>query len=94
MQAGLAFVRVGEDPASKVYVGRKEKPAPNSASFRTHVLPEQTSEADLLALLAKLNANHASTVFSCKRRSLKNTSGRKWCMPRCCQPKMWMGFIR
>ena len=22
---GLAFVRVGEDPASKVYVGRKEK---------------------------------------------------------------------
>ena len=30
---GLAFVRVGEDPASKVYVGRKEKPAPNWASF-------------------------------------------------------------
>jgi 5,10-methylene-tetrahydrofolate dehydrogenase/methenyl tetrahydrofolate cyclohydrolase len=36
--AGLAFVRVGEDPASKVYVGRKEKPAPNSASF-----PKRTS---------------------------------------------------
>ena len=25
VQPGLAFVRVGEDPASKVYVGRKEK---------------------------------------------------------------------
>ena len=25
IQPGLAFVRVGEDPASKVYVGRKEK---------------------------------------------------------------------
>ncbi len=25
LQPGLAFVRVGEDPASKVYVGRKEQ---------------------------------------------------------------------
>ena len=25
IQPGLVFVRVGEDPASKVYVGRKEK---------------------------------------------------------------------
>lgn len=58
VQAGLAFVRVGEDPASKVYVGRKEKAcAELGIVSETHVLPEQTSEADLLALLAKLNAN-------------------------------------
>lgn len=57
-QPGLAFVRVGEDPASKVYVGRKEKAcAELGIASETHVLPEQTSEADLLALLAKLNAN-------------------------------------
>lgn len=55
---GLAFVRVGEDPASKVYVGRKEKAcAELGIASETHVLPERTTEAELLALLAKLNAN-------------------------------------
>lgn len=54
---GLAFVRVGEDAASKVYVGRKEKAcAELGIVSETHVLPETTSEADLLALITKLNA--------------------------------------
>jgi methylenetetrahydrofolate dehydrogenase (NADP+)/methenyltetrahydrofolate cyclohydrolase len=58
VQPGLAFVRVGEDPASKVYVGRKEKAcAELGIVSETHVLPEQTSEAELLALLAKLNSD-------------------------------------
>ncbi len=57
VQPGLAFVRVGEDPASKVYVGRKEKACAELGILsETHVLPETTSEKDLLALLAKLNA--------------------------------------
>lgn len=56
---GLAFVRVGEDPASKVYVGRKEKAcAELGIVSETHVLPASTSEADLLQLLARLNAAH------------------------------------
>ena len=55
---GLAFVRVGEDPASKVYVGRKEKAcAELGIASETHILPENTSEPELLALLAKLNAD-------------------------------------
>jgi len=54
---GLAFVRVGEDPASKVYVGRKEKAcAELGIVSETHILPETASEAELLALIAKLNA--------------------------------------
>ena len=54
---GLAFVRVGEDPASKVYVGRKEKCCAEVGMLsETHVLPEATTEAELLALLARLNA--------------------------------------
>ena len=54
---GLAFVRVGEDPASKVYVGRKEKAcAELGIVSETHILPQATTEAELLALLAKLNA--------------------------------------
>ena len=41
---GLAFVRVGEDPASKVYVGRKEKAcAEIGLVSETHVLPETTT---------------------------------------------------
>ena len=55
---GLAFVRVGEDPASKVYVGRKEKCCGELGIVsETHVLPEKTSEAELLALIAKLNSD-------------------------------------
>ena len=55
---GLAFVRVGEDPASKVYVGRKEKCcAELGIVSETHVLPAAATEAELLALLAKLNAD-------------------------------------
>jgi methylenetetrahydrofolate dehydrogenase (NADP+)/methenyltetrahydrofolate cyclohydrolase len=55
---GLAFVRVGEDPASKVYVGRKEKACADLGLFsETHVLPETTSEAELLALISKLNSD-------------------------------------
>ena len=54
---GLAFVRVGEDAASKVYVGRKEKACAELGLFsETRVLPENTSEAELLALISKLNS--------------------------------------
>ena len=58
IQPGLAFVRVGEDPASKVYVGRKEKACADLGIFsETIVLPEATTEIELLALLAKLNSD-------------------------------------
>ncbi len=54
---GLAFVRVGEDPASKVYVGRKEKAcAELGIVSETHVLPEKTSEKELLALIGQFNS--------------------------------------
>lgn len=58
MQPGLAFVRVGEDPASKVYVGRKEKACTELGIFsKTHVLPEKTSETELLELIGSLNSD-------------------------------------
>jgi methylenetetrahydrofolate dehydrogenase (NADP+)/methenyltetrahydrofolate cyclohydrolase len=58
LQPGLAFVRVGEDPASKVYVGRKEKACAELGIYsETHVLSQSASEADLLALLGRLNAD-------------------------------------
>jgi methylenetetrahydrofolate dehydrogenase (NADP+) / methenyltetrahydrofolate cyclohydrolase len=58
LQPGLAFVRVGEDPASKVYVGMKEKAAQRLGILsETQVLDARTSQPELLALLAKLNAD-------------------------------------
>ena len=58
IRPGLIFVRVGEDPASKVYVGMKEKTAARlGISSETKVLPESTTQDELLALIAKLNAD-------------------------------------
>lgn len=55
---GLAVVLVGEDPASKVYVGQKEKGCLEAgfASF-LHRLPESTSQGELLALIERLNSD-------------------------------------
>ena len=55
---GLCAVLVGRDPASEVYVRNKGKAATAAgiASFQ-HVLPETTSEAELLSLIATLNAD-------------------------------------
>ncbi len=57
---GLAVVLVGEDPASQVYVRSKGKQT-EEAGMRSieHRLPEETSEAELLALVARLNADSA-----------------------------------
>lgn len=57
---GLAVVLVGEDPASQVYVASKSKSAA-ACGFHSvqHDLPATTSEADLLKLVAQLNADPA-----------------------------------
>jgi methylenetetrahydrofolate dehydrogenase (NADP+) / methenyltetrahydrofolate cyclohydrolase len=53
---GLAVVLVGEDPASKVYVRNKgeQTKASGMASFE-YKLPDTTSQAELLALIDRLN---------------------------------------
>lgn len=56
VQPGLAFVRVGDDPASQVYVGMKERTCARlGIRSTTHVLPQKTEGADLLALIEGLN---------------------------------------
>ncbi len=57
---GLAVVLVGTDPASEVYVRSKGRMARKLGmeSFE-HVLPEDTAQADLLALIQRLNAEDA-----------------------------------
>lgn len=57
---GLAVVLVGNDPASEVYVRSKHKQtqAAGMASFE-HMLPADVVQADVLALIAELNADAA-----------------------------------
>jgi len=58
VQPGLTFVRVGDDPASRVYVGMKERTAGRLGIVsKTKVLAQNTPEAELLALLKELNAD-------------------------------------
>ena len=58
VRPGLAVVIVGEDPASQVYVAAKGRMA-ESCGFKSvkHALPADTAQADLLALVASLNAD-------------------------------------
>lgn len=55
---GLAVVLVGSDPASEVYVRSKHKQTKEAgmASFE-HVLPADVAQADLIALVQKLNTD-------------------------------------
>jgi len=59
-QPGLAVVLVGEDPASQVYVRSKTR-ATAEAGFHgvEHKLPATVSQAELMALVASLNADPA-----------------------------------
>jgi len=53
---GLATVLVGEDPASQVYVGQKEKASLALGIYsERHDIPVKTTQSELLALVDKLN---------------------------------------
>ncbi|MEA2841176.1 MAG: methylenetetrahydrofolate dehydrogenase / methenyltetrahydrofolate cyclohydrolase [Methylobacteriaceae bacterium] len=60
VKPGLATVLVGENAASRVYVGSKGKAA-RACGFHSvqHDLAAETSEADLLALITQLNQDEA-----------------------------------
>jgi methylenetetrahydrofolate dehydrogenase (NADP+)/methenyltetrahydrofolate cyclohydrolase len=64
---GLAVVLVGEDPASKVYVRNKgeQTKASGMASFE-HKLDIATSQADLLALIDRLNKDPKVNGILCQ----------------------------
>ncbi len=57
-RAGLHVVLVGDDPASQVYVRNKEMAAGKAGlAGQVHRLPADTSQADLEALVERLNAD-------------------------------------
>jgi len=56
ISVGLAVVLVGDNPASKIYVKNKKK-ACEAVGFYSeeHILPEQTTQEELMSLVQKLN---------------------------------------
>ncbi|MEO8031295.1 MAG: bifunctional methylenetetrahydrofolate dehydrogenase/methenyltetrahydrofolate cyclohydrolase FolD [Gemmatimonadota bacterium] len=60
IRPGLAVVLVGENPASKAYVGSKEKACQEAGMHSVKIeLPATTSEAELMAVVDMLNADPA-----------------------------------
>jgi methylenetetrahydrofolate dehydrogenase (NADP+) / methenyltetrahydrofolate cyclohydrolase len=58
IQPAIATILVGNDQASRVYVNSKHKAAERIGIVsRSHSLPQETSEEELLALIAKLNSD-------------------------------------
>ena len=64
---GLAVILVGDDPASKIYVGNKKK-ACLEAGFNSfeHILPAETTQQELLELISRLNEDPAVHGILCQ----------------------------
>lgn len=64
---GLAVILVGDDAASKVYVKNKTKDCAEIGfkSFE-HILPEDTTQDELMALVKKLNSDSAIHGILCQ----------------------------
>lgn len=64
---GLAVVLVGEDPASQIYVRSKgERSKAAGMHSVTHILPETTTQAELMALVDQLNKDPAIHGILCQ----------------------------
>jgi methylenetetrahydrofolate dehydrogenase (NADP+) / methenyltetrahydrofolate cyclohydrolase len=58
IRPGLAAILVGDDPASKLYVKNKQKACDAAGIYvDEHKLPPSTTQAELLALIEKVNAD-------------------------------------
>ena len=94
VEPSLVFIRVGEDPASRVYVGMKERTAAKlGIRSETTVLPKDTPESALLELLGKLNADSSVHGILVQARC-RGTSTRRPCSPPYRRRRMSTDFTR
>jgi methylenetetrahydrofolate dehydrogenase (NADP+) / methenyltetrahydrofolate cyclohydrolase len=64
---GLATVLVGADPASQVYVGQKEKTCKELGMYsERYDLPEKSTQAEVVALVEKLNKDPKINGILCQ----------------------------
>lgn len=67
IQPGLAVIIVGEDPASKIYVGNKKKACADLGMLsEEYALPADTTMDELLALIDKLNRDPKINGILCQ----------------------------
>lgn len=58
LRPGLAVIRIGDDPASKIYVGKKVKTCKDVGMHSEEILmPASASEVQVLEEIARLNVN-------------------------------------
>ncbi len=67
VKPGLAVIIVGDDPASRIYVNNKKK-ACSDIGFNSweYALPAETTEAELLELINKLNNDNSVHGILCQ----------------------------
>ncbi len=64
---GLAVIIVGEDPASQIYVRNKERACEECGFYsEKYAMPAETTEAELLALIDKLNKDDKINGILCQ----------------------------
>lgn len=64
---GLAVILVGEDPASEIYVRNKERACKECGFYsEKYVLPETTTQEELIDLIERLNLNHKVNGILCQ----------------------------
>ena len=64
---GLAGIIVGNDPASEIYVRNKERACEQCGFYREkYALPEETSQEELLGLIAQLNESPQISGILCQ----------------------------
>ena len=67
IEACLAVIIVGQDPASRVYVNNKKKAcALTGIRSEEYALPEETTEQELLSLIDRLNADEKVNGILCQ----------------------------
>lgn len=90
----LVAIIVGDDPASKTYVGSKEKACEKVAiNSEVITLPEATTEQELLELIDKLN-NDSSVHAILVQLPLPTHINKQKLSMLSSQKKTWMVFIQ
>ena len=75
---GLAVIIVGNDPASEIYVRNKERACEQCGFYsEKYALPEETTQEELLGLIAQLNESPAISGILCQMPVPKHISEQK-----------------
>ena len=75
---GLAVIIVGNDPASEIYVRNKERACEQCGFYsEKYALPEETSQEELLGLIAQLNESPQISGILCQMPVPKHISEQK-----------------